>query len=195
MKYNTQRDRMKMPEYGRVVQDMIKLATELPERSQRQQCAETVAGIMVNMFPQVKEQPDYEQLVWDHIAYISNYQLDIDYPVTITRLDDENSKPEPLKYPTHQIRQRQYGHFLEESLKKMAEMPEGEEREELLGMIANQMKLSLFNWNRDAMDNEKIAQDIDRYTDGRIQFDADSFHFNAVQTLPKYDNSKKKKKK
>ncbi len=195
MEYNTQRDKMKMPEYGRAVQDMIKLAQELPDRGERQRCAETIAAIMVNMFPQMKEQSDYEQLVWDHIAYISDYQLDIDYPVTITRLDVESTKPEPLKYPTHTIRQRHYGHYLELSMQKMAEMPEGEERAELLGMIANQMKLSLFNWNRDAMDNKKISQDISRYTNGTIQFDAESFHFNAMHTLPKYDSSKKKKKK
>ena len=62
-------------------------------------------------------------------------------------------------------------------------------------MIANQMKLSLFNWNKDSMDNEKIAQDIERYTQGQVQLDVDDFHFNAVQCLPKYDSFKKKKRK
>ncbi len=194
MKYNTQRDRLRMPEYGRTVQDMIKLACDLPTREERQLCALSIMEIMLNMYPELREQPDYEQLVWDHIAYISNYKLDIDFPCPITRLDDETVKPEPLKYPTHYIKQRQYGHLLEESLKKMGEMPDGEEREELLGMIANQMKLSLFNWNRDGMDNERIAMDINHYTEGRVELDAENFHFNPVQSLPKYDMKKKKRK-
>lgn len=184
-----------MPEYGRAVQEMIMLAISQPDREERQRCAETIMDIMVNMFPEIREQPDYEQLVWNHIAYISEYKLDVDYPCVITRLDDESAKPEPISYPQHNIKQRQYGHFLEESLYKLAEYPEGDERDELLDMIANQMKLSLFNWNKDSMDNEKIAQDIDRYTKGQVQLDVDNFHFNAVQCLPKYDYLKKKKRK
>ncbi|MEE1222338.1 MAG: DUF4290 domain-containing protein [Bacteroidaceae bacterium] len=195
MKYNTQRDHLRMPEYGRAVQEMVMLATGLPDREERQRCAETVKDIMVNMFPELCEQPDHEELVWNHIAYISEYKLDVDYPCEITRLDDDSTKPEPIHYPQHNIKQRQYGHFLEESLHKLAEYPEGEERDELLDMIANQMKLSLFNWNKDSMDNEKIAQDIERYTQGQVQLDVDDFHFNAVQCLPKYDSFKKKKRK
>lgn len=171
------------------------LAISQPNHEERQRCAEAIMDIMVNMFPEIREQPDYEQLVWNHIAYISEYKLDVDYPCVITRLDDDSAKPEPISYPQHNIKQRQYGHFLEESLYKLAEYPEGDERDELLDMIANQMKLSLFNWNKDSMDNEKIAQDIDRYTKGQVQLDVDNFHFNAVQCLPKYDYLKKKKRK
>lgn len=195
MNYNTQREMLKMPEYGRGVQDMIAYAIELPDKEERQRCAETIFSIMINMQPQLREQPDYKHRIWDHMAYISGYKLDIDYPYEVTRLDDETTRPKPIPYPMKEIGQRQYGYLLEESLRQLAEMPEGEERNQMLELVANQMKQSLFNWNRDAMDDMKVAGDISRYTKGRVALDLSSFHFAPVQMLPKQDGGGKKKKK
>ncbi len=195
MKYNTQREKLQMPEYGRGIQQMIEYAVMIEDRAERQRCAESIFSVMMDMQPQLREQPDYKHRIWDHIAYISNYRLDIDYPFEITRLGNEAQKPEPMKYPMKEIRQRQYGHLIEEALKLLAEMPEGEARDELLAQVANQMKQSLFIWNRDAMDEEKVESDIAHYTDGKVKLDLENFHFAPVQTLPRQDGGGKKKKK
>ena len=194
MQYNTQREKLQMPEYGRGIQDMVMYAVSLPTKGERQRCAEAIFGVMSNMQPQMRELPDYKHRIWDHIAYISGYRLDIDYPFEINRLGDEAQKPEPLKYPMKNIRQRQYGHLLEESLRLLGEMPEGEKRDALLALTANQMKQSLFVWNRDAMDDMKVASDISRYTKGRVSLDLSTFRFAPVQTLPRQDSSTGKKK-
>ena len=195
MKYNTQREKLQMPEYGRGIQQMIEYAVMIEDRAERQRCAESIFSVMMDMQPQLREQPDYKHRIWDHIAYISNYRLDIDYPFEITRLGNEAQKPEPMKYPMKEIRQRQYGHLIEEALKLLAEMPEGEARDELLAQVANQMKQSLFIWNRDAMDEEKVESDIAHYTSGKVKLDLENFHFAPVQTLPRQDGGGKKKKK
>ena len=195
MKYNTQREKLQMPEYGRGIQQMIEYAVTIEDRAERQRCAESIFSVMMDMQPQLREQPDYKHRIWDHIAYISNYRLDIDYPCEITRLGNEAQKPEPMKYPMKEIRQRQYGHLIEEALKLLAEMPEGEARDELLAQVANQMKQSLFIWNRDAMDEEKVESDIAHYTGGKVKLDLENFHFAPVQTLPRQDGGGKKKKK
>lgn len=195
MKYNTQREKLQMPEYGRGIQQMIEYAVTIEDRAERQRCAESIFSVMIDMQPQLREQPDYKHRIWDHIAYISNYRLDIDYPFEITRLGNEAQKPEPMKYPMKEIRQRQYGYLIEEALKLLAEMPEGEARDELLAQVANQMKQSLFIWNRDAMDEEKVESDIAHYTGGKVKLDLENFHFAPVQTLPRQDGGGKKKKK
>lgn len=176
---------------------MIAYATALPSKEERQQCAESIFRIMSSMQPQMRELPDYRHRIWDHIAFISGYQLDIDYPCEITHLGAEAPKPEPIKYPMKDIGQRQYGYLIEESLRQLAEMPEGEERDVMLTLTANQMKQTLFNWNRDAMDDTKVASDISRYTKGRVSLDLSTFHFAPVQTLPRQDAGcgKKRKKK
>ena len=183
-----------MPEYGRGVQDMIEFAVGIEDREERQRCAEAIFSVMINMQPQLKEQPDLRHRIWNHIAYISGYKLDINYPFQITVLGEAASKPQPLKYPMKKIAQRQYGFLIEESLRQLAEMPEGEERDAMLELVANQMKQSLFTWNRDAMDDAKVAADIERYTKGNVHLDLEDFRFAPVQTLPRQDGKKKKKK-
>lgn len=196
MQYNTQRDKLIMSEYGRAVQDMVRHALTIEDREERQQCAQTIVDVMANMQPALREQPDYRQKLWDHLAYISNYELDVEYPYPVTRLDAESTKPEPLSYPGKRIRNRHYGYLLEQLLTHLATMSENEERDELLQYVADQMKQSLFDWNRDAMDEEKIASDIARYTDGRILINLDEFTFgNVIQGAAQSSGKKKKKKK
>lgn len=172
---------MAMPEYGRSIHDMVQLAINITDRESRNQCANTIIDIMANMLSQDNDQPDFYQKLWDHLAYISNYRLDVDYPYPITRLDADSTKPSPLHYPMQRIRQRQYGHLLEEAIMQMSKMPEGEERSQLLVLVANQMKQALFDWNVDAMDDEKIAMDISRYTKGAICPTVEELHLQPIQ--------------
>lgn len=185
-----------MPEYGRTVQDMVCYALTITDRDERQRCAETIISIMANMNPSMREQPDFAHRLWDHLAYISHYELDVDYPYPVTHLDDETVKPAPLAYPKKRIRNRHYGYIMERLLEHLATMPEGEERDALTKYLADQMKQSLYDWNRDAMDADKIASDIARYTDGRVMLDLDNFVFDAViQGNNNQSSSGKKKKK
>lgn len=195
MQYNTQRDKLVMPEYGRAVQDMVMHAISIPQRQKRQQCANTIVDIMSNMHPTLRQLPNYREHLWNHVAYISGYRLDVDYPFPITRLDAEAARPQPLPYPMKQIRNRYYGNLVEQQLKHLATMPEGEERNTFLALVANQMKQTLFDWNRDAMDDAKVAQDIARYTDGRVHLDLSTFRFDPVMQGKQQSNGSKKKKK
>lgn len=185
---------MPMPEYGRYVQDMVNHCVSIENREDRQACAETIIDIMANMQEGLSKAEDFEAGLWDHLAYMSGYKLDIDYPVEINRMNEEGEKPDLVPYPTHNIRQRHYGQLLEQALTTLKEMPEGEERDELLADVANRMKQSLYDWNRDLMDDQKIADDIARYTDERVHL-PEGFVFGNVNTALQVGGSQKKKKK
>ena len=195
MTYNTQRERLILPEYGRTIQQMVDFCMQIEEREVRQQCAECIISIMAAMNPNTQKQSDYEQKLWDQLAILSNYQLDIDYPYEVVKAEDIYTRPKPLKYPMQRIRYRHYGHLTESFLKELKDLPEGQDRDRLTGMIANFMKRSLYNWNRDAMDERKVAADINSYTDGNTSLPAD-FHFASVSNghLPGSNASKKKRK-
>lgn len=195
MTYNTQREKLILPEYGRTIQEMVDICMSIEDRAQRQQCAESIIAIMVTMNPCVRQQPDYEQKLWDQLAILSNYKLDIDYPYEVLKAEEIAERPKPLKYPMQRIRFRHYGHLTEAFMKELKEMPEGEDRERLTSMMANFMKRSLYNWNRDAMDERKVAADLSSYTDGQAALSED-FHFASVSNghLPGSNASKKKRK-
>lgn len=197
MKYNTQREQIVLREYGRTIQEMVDVCVGIENRAERQACAETLIRIMATMNPSVRQLPDYERKLWDQLAIMADYKLDIDYPVEITRPEVMNARPEPVHYPMQKIRMRQYGHLTEELLRHISEMPDSPERSELTSMVANFMKRSLYNWNRDAIDERKVRADLERYTDGAVTLDPD-FHFASVSNGHMPDRpagSKKKKKK
>lgn len=197
MQYNTQRPTLIMPEYGRGIQDMVEMAIGLPTKIERERCARAIVSIMARIQPQQSGQADYEQKLWNHLARISRYQLDIDYPVEIVSEEEVYAHPEPLPYPMKKIRSRHYGHLIESSLEYARTLPDGEEKDTLVAMVANQMKQNLFIWNRDSMDDSLVASDIARFTHGEINLDLKQHRFAAVGYLDQqnYGNAQRKRKK
>ncbi|MBP3219114.1 MAG: DUF4290 domain-containing protein [Prevotella sp.] len=192
--YNTQREQLILPEYGREVQNMVDYALSLPDKEERQRCAESIIVIMDRMFPQNHENPDYKQKLWDHLAIMSNFQLDIDWPYDISGAAKIATKPEPLEYPMTQIPVRHYGKMLFDVFEHLKTMPAGEERDELVRQTANQMKRDLYQWSHGSADDEKIASDLARFTDGRIQLDLDTFTFEKLDMSQMQQQTGKKKR-
>ena len=59
--YNTQREQLVLPEYGREIQKMVDYAVALPTKEERQACAESIITTMIRMFPQGYDSVDFEQ--------------------------------------------------------------------------------------------------------------------------------------
>lgn len=129
MQYNTQQKRMPLPEYGRSIQNMVDYALTIQDRAERQRCANTIINIMGNMFPHLRDVPDFKHKLWDHLAIMSGFELDIDYPYEIIRKDNLVTRPDHIPYSTARMRYRHYGHTLEVLIKKAIEFPEGNEKE------------------------------------------------------------------
>ena len=193
--YNTQREQLVLPEYGREIQLMIDHAVALPTKAERQRCAESIISIMDRMFPQNHQNADYEHKLWDHLALMSRFQLDIDWPFDISKAAQIASKPEPLTYPMNKIAVRHYSHLLFEMFEQLKTMPEGPERDELVRVTANQMKRCLIQWSNGSSDNEKVASDLARFTDGKIQLDLSNFKFDKMDFRPEPSNERRRKKK
>lgn len=168
MKYNTQEKRLPLPEYGRSVQNMIDYAVTIKDRNERQRCANTIITIMGNMFTHLRDVPDFKHKLWDHLAIMSDFKLDIDYPYEIVRKESLSSKPERLTYNLNRIHFRHYGRNLEAIIRKAADMPEGDERDALINLLANNMKKNYYAWNKDNTDEDKIIEDLRLLSDGKI---------------------------
>ncbi len=192
--YNTQREQLILPEYGREVQKMVDYAITLPTKEERQQCAKTIIGIMERMSPQTHDNADSEQKLWDHLAIMSNFKLDIDYPVDINEAKSIMNKPQPMGYPKQTNPIKHYGSMVFELFEKLKGMEPGPERDELVRLTANQMKRNLIQWSHGSSDDEKIASDLARFTDGKVQLDLDKFKFNIGNMKEPGERRRNKKK-
>ena len=168
MEYNTQRKKMELPEYGRSVQNMVDHALTIEDREERQRCANTIINIMGGMFPHLRDVPDFKHKLWDHLAIMSDFKLDIDYPFEIVKKEDLVVKPEQLEYPNGAFRYRHYGRFLEGMVKKAIEIEDEEEKKQLINLLAIQMKKDLNNWNKEGIEDQKIVDDLREYSNGAI---------------------------
>lgn len=194
--YNTQRELLQMPEYGREIQRMVDHAVTLPTKEERLLCAKTIVKLMETKVPQIRENSGYEQTLWDHLYLMSHKQLDIDWPYDISGAEKFHDKPQPMKLPQSNVRLRHYGKLVSELLEKLKEMPDGDERDELIRLTANQMKRDLVQWGHGSIDDEKVADDMARMTNGAIQLDLNSFVFERVNlSEPQQKRSSGKKKK
>ena len=168
MEYNTQRKKMELPEYGRSVQNMVDHALTIEDRAERQRCANTIINIMGGMFPHLRDVPDFKHKLWDHLAIMSDFKLDIDYPFEIVKKEDLVVKPEKLEYPNGALRYRHYGRFFFFLIKKAMEIENEAEKKQLINLLAIQMKKDLNNWNKEGIEDQKIVDDLREYTNGVI---------------------------
>ena len=173
MRYNTQQKRMPLPEYGRSIQNMVDYALTIQDRAERQRCANTIINIMGSMYPHLRDVPDFKHKLWDHLAIMSGFELDIDYPYEIIRKDNLVTRPEQIPYPHARIRYRHYGRTLEVLIRKATEFPEGNEKQNLVALICNHMKKDYMAWNKDTVDDRKIAEDLDELSGGKLQLTED----------------------
>lgn len=199
--YNTQRAKLILSEYGREIQQMVDHAVSLPTKAERQRCARTIIRIMDRMSTEDKTAIDHERKLWDHLALMSNFQLDIDYPYDVSQAVQIQVKPAPMDYPMQQIPVRHYGKMIFDLFERLKTMEPGAERDTLVRLTANQMRRNLLQWGHGSSDEERVASDLARFTDGRIQLDLGKFKFDksilkeAKANNNNNNNNNKKKKK
>ena len=191
--YNTHREQLLMPEYGREIQKMVDYAVSLTDKSERQSCAQEIIRLMETKVPELHDNADFEQTLWDHLYLMSHKQLDIDWPFDVTAAEKLQEKPKAIPLPQEGMRLRHYGKLLEQLFEKLKTMPEGEERDALTFYTANQMKRNLMTWGHGSMSDEKVADDLARFTNGIIQLDLSTTKLDKVTAIEEPKAKKKKK--
>ena len=191
--YNTHREQLLMPEYGREIQKMVDYAVSLTDKSERQNCAQEIIRMMETKVPELHDNADFEQTLWDHLYLMSHKQLDIDWPFDVTAAEKLQEKPKAIPLPQEGMRLRHYGKLLEQLFEKLKTMPEGEERDALAYYTANQMKRNRMTWGHGSMSDEKVADDLARFTDGVIQLDLSTIKLDKAAAVEEPKAKKKKK--
>jgi len=205
MDYNSNREKLLLPEYGRNVQMMVDFAMKIEDREERNKAAKTIISIMGNMYPHLRDVSDFRHKLWDHLAIMTDFKFDIDSPYELPTKEKLAEKPEVLPYNTHRIRYRHYGKIIESMVKKAIEMEDEKEKNALILMIANHMKKSFSNWNKEGVADDKIFKDIVDLSRGELTIpenmklrethDKDFQTSNKKRTFHKNDTRKFTKKK
>lgn len=184
MQYNTQMKKLVLPEYGRNIQMMVDHCVAIKDSEKRKKCAYAIINIMGNMFPHLRDVNDFKHILWDHLAIMSDFKLDIEFPYEIITKEELNMAPGHLEYSRPTMRFRHYGKILENMVRIAADMEPGEKRDYFIKLLLGQMKKSYIQWNKDVED-EKIIHDIREISGGKIVLDAEKCVIPTVRfTMP-----------
>ncbi len=193
--YNTQLKKLVLPEYGRNIQQMVDHCLTIEDKEERTRCAYSIINTMGNLFPNLRDIEDFKHKLWDHLAIMSDFKLDIDYPCDVIKPESLNSFPEKVDYYTSPIKYRHYGRSIELMIAKASSMSEGEERDALILLIANHMKKLMLSVNSEGVDDAKILKDLRELSHGAINLNPENYHLHEFKEAPQQTSNKRKKKK
>ncbi|HAV26346.1 MAG TPA: hypothetical protein DCX01_09225 [Bacteroidetes bacterium] len=189
LSYNTQLEKIALTEYGRGVQEMVEHLKLENDRDKRNILAHTVFKVMVNLNPEIKNQTNYEQTVWDHMHEIANFELDIDNEYPAPEPTAKAEKPEHLGYKDVLSKYRYYGRNLIDMIDGAKDMEDGELKSMYINYIASFMVNSSKNWNEEDLTPTQVVQHLADLSEGKLQIAPDSLDIH-IETIRKPNNNR-----
>jgi len=169
MEYNTTRNRLIIPEYGRNIQRMIEYAIKLKDREERNKAAKSIVAVMGYLNPQLQSVTDFKHKLWDHLFIIADFKLDVDSPYPIPPKETLKVKPQRVPYPNTQIKYKYYGRNMEQMIRKLAELEDNPKKDMIAHSLANFMKMSYLTWNKDTVDDSTILGHLESLSNGKVK--------------------------
>lgn len=195
LQYNTKKSALPMPEYGRNVQQMVDHCLTLESRDERNACARAIVDTICRLNPQLRTNPEWRAKLWDHLAIMSDFKLDIDYPSEPVTPETLTSRPAKVEIPQHRIPKRVYGANILKMIEAAKAMdPADPDREMLVMLLANHMKKLLLNENPEAATDARIFADLAQLSEGHILLNPDETRLREYELLQVPGQNKKKRR-
>lgn len=190
MEYNTTRDKLIISQYGRNVQKLVKHCMTIEDREKRTNFAKLIIQIMGQLNPGARETGDFRHKLWDHLYVISEFKLDVDSSYEMPSPDVFTAKPDKIAYSENNIKYKMYGSNVDNIIKAAIKFEEGPEKDALVHAIANHLKKSYLNWNRESVDDDLIFEHLEVLSDGKLKLNKDLYLNTTSDILSR--NKKKK---
>jgi hypothetical protein len=185
IEYNTEREHLIIPEYGRHIQKMVAHATSLKDKEARNKCAKSIISVMGNLNPHLRDVPDFQHKLWDQLFIISDFKLDVESPYPIPSREELAERPEPLDYPQNHPKYRFYGNNIKRMIDVAVSWDDGDMKDGLVLTIANHMKKCFLNWNKDTVEDDVIFKHLLELSDGKIDLQNSGEDLSDSQQLLK----------
>ena len=178
MEYNTNRTKLLMPEYGRNIQQMVEYCKSIPSKEERNEVAKTIVEFMGQRNPHLRDEENYKHKLWDHLYILADYDLDVDAPYPFPTKEELDQKPNRMDYPSFDNEYKFYGKSILQLIDRAIELEEGEEKEALIQVIANNMKKSYNVYNKEHVQDEVIFRHLK-------ELSQDKLDLTGIETLDK----------
>ncbi len=183
LEYNSKREHLIIPEYGRHVQKLVNHCVAFETKEERNKMANAIIDVMGNLQPHLRDVPDFKHKLWDQLFIMSDFKLDADSPYDTPSKEELTAKPESLSYPKSASKYRFYGNNIQIMIDTALTWEEGEMKEALVYTIANHMKKCFLNWNKDTVDDAVIFKHLTELSGGEINLTEESETLSESKNL------------
>jgi hypothetical protein len=195
LEYNSERNELKIPEYGRHIQKMVEYAKTIEDDEKRNRTARGIIDVMGNMNPHLRDVPDFQHKLWDQLFIISNFELDVESPFPMPSREELYARPEPLPYPQNFPKYRFYGNNIKRMIDEAIKIEDGEMKDGLMFNIANHMKKCYLNWNKDSVSDKIIFDHLRDLSEGQLDLKSDNDELSDSNALVRQANKRSKPQK
>ena len=185
LQYNTDRERLIIPEYGRHIHLMIQQVVDEKDREKRNKQAQAIIGVMGNLNPHLRDVPDFQHKLWDQLHIMANFALDVDSPYEVPQKEILDARPERLEYPNTHLKYRFYGINILRMIEVAKSWEAGDLKDALVFTIANHMKKCFLNWNKDTVEDSVIFAHLDELSEGALKVAEELLPLTDAQELLK----------
>lgn len=196
MEYNSEKDILIIPEYGRNVQLLVQHAKTIEDKDERQKFVEAIINLMQQMNPNNKNLENNDSKLWKHIFRIADFDLDVEMPngEVMTR-EEAEKRPEKLHYPVMNKRFRHYGNNVRMMIAKAISLEDVEMKGKYVSVILSYMKLAYITWNKEHyVSDDIIKRDFEILCEGQLTMDENPIE-NLRVNRPHTSKSTNKRKK
>ncbi|AXT59995.1 DUF4290 domain-containing protein [Aquimarina sp. AD10] len=191
LEYNTEREKLIIPEYGRHLQKMINHTVAIEDKEERNKVAKSIIAVMGNLQPHLRDVPEFQHKLWDQLFIMSDFKLDVDTPFPVLTKEKLQERPEPLDYPQNFPKYRFYGNNIKRMIDVANSWEDGELKTALTFTIANHMKKCYLNWNKDTVEDMAIFNHLYELSDGKINLKGSTEDLIEASNLLRGNNKKK----
>lgn len=157
-----------MPEYGRIIQQLVERCKELTSKEERNEMAMAIIDFMGQRNPQLRDEENYKHKLWDHLFILAEYDLDVESPYPFPTREQLAEKPKRMEYPKLQGDFKFYGKSILQLIEKAIELEQGDEKEALIEVIANNMKKSYNVYNKEHVTDDVIFRHLKELSENRL---------------------------
>ncbi|WP_234734654.1 DUF4290 domain-containing protein [Tellurirhabdus bombi] len=175
-----------MKEYGSNIQKLVTHLQTIEDREKRTRYAHILVELMRQIHPNMRDNQDYYNKLWDDLYIMSGFTLDVDSPYPPPSPDVLGKKPQQVPYNTHALKHKHYGYNMKLLINKAVSLEDADERRAFVSYLARLMRTFYTTWNKESVEEETILQSLHEMSNGSLQDDIEIIRTNGfVEATPR----------
>ncbi len=171
-------------EYGQSTYQLIQGLAQIEDVAERTRRAAGIVQLMVRLRPALRELPDHQLRLWNHVHALAGAEVALDAPVPLTLPRLHTERPKRVEYPRQAPKLKAYGRGIEALVTKALALEDDTEREQAAAQIGRTMKFLYRQHNKENAKDVTIIRHLSELSGGQLKLDAQVVADQGLFELP-----------